>query len=335
MVGAVGVMKRTELFYVLLFRLRVGDCGRTIRRDFFVLNFFVFLLSAKQKRYIEENRRWRWRRTNERIDTSAGNEWNETKEKYENDEEKKQIRKIEIQSLDMCLIYVRVSCLLLSITLTSQITVCRSFTFKLRWQMNGKMQFGSHRKMTIMCKRINACVCVSLCRVMCACVRLTYSRINFSGCHWCWLFLVLFRRWRVVVSATLQSISSKSKFGRRYLHKCALLADRLRIWIHTTIILSTKIEIKINLNPINGPSVRLWLSPIKLHKVDIECQWIYVIRVSAILLISFINFILFSRCCCCCTVIVIDDFSKGISTKTLDYSWNLFSVEFQISTRCF
>lgn len=49
---------------------------------------------------------------------------------------------------------------LFSVTLSSQITVCRSFTFKLRWQMNRKMQFGSHRKTMIICKRMCVCVCV-------------------------------------------------------------------------------------------------------------------------------------------------------------------------------
>lgn len=79
MAGAVGVMKRTELFYALLFRLRVGDCGRTIRRDFFVLNliFSSFLLSvgvASAKMPHRSEQKTMVTTTNERIDTSAGNE---------------------------------------------------------------------------------------------------------------------------------------------------------------------------------------------------------------------------------------------------------------------
>lgn len=81
--------------------------------------------------------------------------------------------------------------------------------------------------------------------------------------------------------------------------------------------LSTKIEIKINLSSINGPStVATVAESNQIAQNGYRMSMVLCdIRVSAILLISFINFILFSRFLLLYSVIVID-FSKGISTNT-------------------
>lgn len=160
--------------YSLLYGLSVGDCGKeqfvgisivlnlllvlscAERRTFFVLSAVCAFFAAREEKKIKM-----MMTTNTTNESIHPQETSETKrKKMKRKKKKKKNRKIEIQTLDVS--HVRVVSLSLS---QSQITVCRSFTFKLRWQMNGKMQFGSHRKTMIICSVRCDCVCVSVTRL--------------------------------------------------------------------------------------------------------------------------------------------------------------------------